>query len=131
MTELSNQFLFFQLLEAKVSSSPLSVLLKMTNELIHKTKLEIIPEIKLQCPNCKVDFNIEAIHRIYRAYLVLTRNSRKTSYSVVCSKCGKHTQVRVPPLHPNEYQCRQCQFRAEVDGKIGYKKNPLANKRIE
>ena len=103
----------------------------MKNELIHETKLEVIPEIKLQCPNCKVDFNIEAIHRIYRAYLALTRTSRKTSYKVVCCECGRHTHIRVPPLHPDQYKCRQCQFKAEKEGKIGYKKNPLANKRIE
>lgn len=96
----------------------------------HNSK-PVMPELKLQCPACKAEFNIEAMHRMYRAYLVLTRHNRSQSYSVVCYKCGKHTNVRVPPLHPDEYKCRKCLFRAETEGKLGYKKNPLANKRIE
>ena len=90
-----------------------------------------IPEVKLQCPNCKTLFNIEAIHRMYRAYLTLTRYNRSTNYRAVCCGCGKHTNVRVPPLHPDQYKCRKCQFQAEKEGKVGYKKNPLANKRLE
>ena len=90
----------------------------------------IIPELKLQCPKCKANFNIEAMQRMYRAYLTLTRYSRKTHYKAVCCECGKHTTVRIPPLHPEEYKCKKCLFKAEKEGKLGYKKNPLANVRI-
>ena len=91
----------------------------------------VVPEIELKCPNCKATFSIEAMHRMYRAYLALTRYSRQQSYKVICCVCGKHSQVRVPPLNSDEYKCRKCLFRAEKDGKLGYKKNPLANARID
>ena len=90
----------------------------------------IVPEIKLECPNCKSGFSIEAIHRIYRIYISLTRNSRAKSYKAVCSLCGKHTQVRVPPLHADNYQCRRCKFQKEVETKYNYKPNPIASKRL-
>ncbi|MBI2046685.1 hypothetical protein HYT26_00780 [Candidatus Pacearchaeota archaeon] len=96
-----------------------------------KLQIEVMPEIRLQCPNCKADFNIEAIHRIYRAYLALTRTSRKTSYKVICCVCGKHTHVRVMPLYPQEYKCKQCLSKAKEQDRLGYKKNPLANKRLQ
>lgn len=91
----------------------------------------IIPDIKLQCPNCKADFNIEAIHRIYRAYLALTRTSRQTSYSIICCECGRHTKVRILPLYINEYKCKQCLSKARESERIGYIKNPLAHKRLK
>ena len=88
----------------------------------------VVPIIKLECPNCKTEFSIDALHRLYRAHLALTRFSRALSYQAVCCNCGKHTQVRIPPLHPLRYLCRKCQIKADQEKMIGYKKNPIANK---
>ena len=90
----------------------------------------IVPEIKLQCPNCKAEYSIEAMHRIYRAYMVLTRFNREKSYRATCYKCGKITHVRIPPLHPTQYLCRKCKFEEEQEIRVGYKENPLAKKRL-
>ncbi|MBI2652392.1 hypothetical protein HYX00_02900 [Candidatus Woesearchaeota archaeon] len=103
----------------------------MQKGILNNEKKLFVPEIKLKCPNCNVEFNIEAMHRIYRAYLTLTRYSRQTSYNAICCECGKHSKVRIPPLHSEQYKCRKCLFIAEKEGKLGYKRNALANKRIE
>lgn len=101
------------------------------NLILDNKKKLVVPEIKLKCPNCDVEFSAEAMHRIYRAYLTLTRFSRAECYNAICCICGKHTKLRVPPLHLELYKCKKCLFRAEHEGKIGYKRNPLANQRME
>jgi len=97
--------------------------------MIMEQKKEIMPEIQLCCPNCKSTFNVDSMYRIYRAYMALTRFSRKTSYKAICSTCGKHSHTRTPP--DDDYKCKKCQFQAERDAKRGYKRNPLASKRIQ
>ena len=103
---------------------------KTANEFILNSK-QLIPEVVLVCPNCRVQFNTDAIYRIYRTFLLLTRHSRATNYTMHCSVCGKLTKVRVKPEDEENYKCKQCITRIEADKKRGYKRNPLASQKIE
>ena len=76
-------------------------------------KKKLSPEIVIKCPYCKEELSEESIFRLYRAYITLTRFSRKTQYKVICVECGKHSQIRTPLVGGQKYRCRQCIFREE------------------